>query len=104
LDPLHGRDDDGPIFPIGDVDPRLPVQVEVVGVIDPERRAVAFPADRARSALGRGETVTLAGVELFVDGGGVRARTRGGDELPAHQAFWFAWSQFHPDTLLWKGA
>ncbi|MGH9166891.1 MAG: DUF3179 domain-containing (seleno)protein, partial [Acidimicrobiia bacterium] len=32
-DPLGGRDDAGPIFPIGDVDPRLPVQEQVVGVI-----------------------------------------------------------------------
>lgn len=103
LDPLHGRDDDGPIFPIGDADPRLPVHVEVVGVIGSEGRPVAFAADRARTALARGETVTLAGVELFADGGGLRARTRDGDELPAHQAFWFAWSQFHPDTALWRG-
>ena len=39
-----------PIFPIGDVNPRLPVQVEVVGVIDPEGRPVAFRAVRARAA------------------------------------------------------
>ncbi len=31
-------------------------------------------------------------------------RTHGpdGDELAAHQSFWFAWSQFHPDTGLWS--
>ncbi len=102
-DPLRGRDDDGPIFPIGDVDPRLPVQVEVVGVIDPEGRPVAFPADRARAAVAAGDEVALAGVELVADGGGLRARSSGGEELPAHQAFWFAWSQFHPDTMLWTG-
>ena len=102
-DPLHGRDDNGPIFPIGDVDPRLPVQVEVVGVIDPEGRAVAFPADRARAVLASGDAVALAGVELVADGGGLRARSSGGAELPAHQAFWFAWSQFHPGTALWTG-
>jgi len=102
-DPLHGRDDDGPIFPIGDTDPRLPVQVEVVGVIDPEGRPVAFAADRARAALAAGDAVALAGVELVADGGGLRARSSGGEELPAHQAFWFAWSQFHPDTALWTG-
>jgi len=72
-DPLRGRDDDGPIFPIGAVDPRPPVQVEVVGVIDPEGRPVAFRADRARAALSAGDGVALAGVELFVDGGGLRA-------------------------------
>ncbi|MEN8240265.1 MAG: DUF3179 domain-containing (seleno)protein, partial [Actinomycetota bacterium] len=31
LEPLRGRDDNGPIFPIGDVDPRLPTQAQVVG-------------------------------------------------------------------------
>ncbi|MCP9486127.1 MAG: DUF3179 domain-containing protein [Gaiellaceae bacterium MAG52_C11] len=106
-DPLRGRDDDGPIFPIGDADPRLPVQVEIVGVIAPDGRPVAFRADRARAAVASGDQVVLAGVELFADGGGLRARrsngTGGGEELPAHQAFWFAWSQFHPDTALWTG-
>ncbi len=102
-DPLQGRDDNGPIFPIGDADPRLPVQVEVVGVIGPEGRPVAFRADRARAALSAGDGVALAGVELVADGGGLRARSSGGEELPAHQAFWFAWSQFHPDTALWTG-
>jgi len=106
-DPLRGRDDGGPIFPIGDADPRLPVQVEVVGVIGPEGRPVAFPAERARAALAAGDPVALAGVELYAAGGGLRARQSsgggGGEELPAHQAFWFAWSQFHPETALWTG-
>ncbi|MBT8198912.1 MAG: DUF3179 domain-containing protein, partial [Acidimicrobiia bacterium] len=35
-DPLRGRDDDGPIFPIGDVDERLPVQAQVLGVELPD--------------------------------------------------------------------
>lgn len=102
-DPLRGRDDNGPIFPIGDTDPRLPVQIEVVGVIDPDGRPVAFHADRARAALAAGDEVALAGVELFADGGGLRARSRTGEELPAHQAFWFAWSQFNLGTALWTG-
>jgi hypothetical protein len=101
-DPLRGRDDDGPIFPVGDVDPRLPVQAQVVGVIAPGRRPIAFPADEARDALAAGRTVASGGVELVADGGGMRARTRGGTELPTHQAFWFAWSQFHPQTTLWE--
>lgn len=41
------------------------------------------------------------GVEVFADGDGLRARVPGGAELAAHEAFWFAWSQFHPDTVLW---
>jgi Protein of unknown function (DUF3179) len=101
-DPLQGRDDDGPIFPIGDVDPRLPVQAQVVGVIAPGGEPVAFRAEDARDALAAGREVAAAGVELVADGGGLRARVPGGKELPAHQAFWFAWSQFHPKTALWK--
>jgi Protein of unknown function (DUF3179) len=101
LDPLGGRDDQGPIFPVGDVDPRLPVQAEVVGVVAPGREAVAFPVDQARAALADGERPAAANIEVFADGDGLRARTRGGRPLPAHQAFWFAWSQFHPGTRLW---
>jgi hypothetical protein len=104
LDPLGGRDDHGPIFPVGDVDPRLPVQAEVVGVVAPGGKAVAFPVDQARAALAAGERPAASGVEVFADGDGLRARTRGGKALPAHQAFWFAWSQFHPGTRLWAPA
>ena len=64
---------------------------------------MAFPADRARAVLASGDAVALAGVELVADGGGLRAKSSGGAELPAHQAFWFAWSQFHPGTALWTG-
>jgi len=59
-DPLRGRDDDGPIFPIGDADPRLPVQALVVGVIGPDGGPVAFPADQARAALADGAAVAAA--------------------------------------------
>ena len=104
LDPLGGRDDGGPIFPTGDVDPRLPVQEPVVGVITADGTAVAFPAGAARTALAAGREVAAAGVELYGDGGGLRARTTDGGELAAHEAFWFAWSQFHPDSELWDPA
>jgi hypothetical protein len=100
-DPLRGRDDDGPIFPIGDVDPRLPVQASVLGVIGPDGTVVAFPAEQARDALAEGRAVTLGDIELVADGGGLRARLLGGGELASHQAFWFAWSQFYPDTVVW---
>ncbi|MEO5985689.1 MAG: DUF3179 domain-containing (seleno)protein [Candidatus Limnocylindria bacterium] len=103
LDPLGGRDDDGPIFPIGQVDPRLPAQTQVLGVIGPDDRPVAFAVDQAATALAAGETVSVGGVEVHADGGGLRARTSGGSELAVHQSFWFAWSQFHPGTALWTG-
>lgn len=102
LDPLGGRDDDGPIFPVGDVDARLPVQEQVVGVELGDGSTVAFPADAARVTLGNGGTVEAAGVRLVADGGGLRAETTDGGPLASNQAFWFAWSQFHPDTILWQ--
>ena len=101
LEPLGGRDDNGPIFPIGDRDLRLPVQEQVLGVILPDATPVAFPAAQARQVLMGGGSVSLAGVELLLDGGGLRA-TYENEPIASHQAFWFAWSQFHPETLLWE--
>ena len=97
----NNRDADGPIFPIGDVDPRLPVQEDILGVITTSGQAIAFHVRSARDALGRGETVTFEDVQLVLDGGGLRARTKDGEDIGGHQAFWFAWSQFHPETALW---
>ena len=99
--PLRGRDDAGPIFPVGDVDPRLGVHDVVLGVTNADSTPVAFPVGSARLALEAGETVALAGVALQPDAGGLRAFIDGA-EIPAHEAFWFAWSQFQPKTLLWE--
>ena len=99
--PLRGRDDAGPIFPVGDVDPRLGVHDVVLGVVAANVRPVAFPVGAARLALEAGEEVALGGVALLPDAGGLRAFIDG-VEYPAHEAFWFAWSQFHPTTLLWE--
>ena len=103
LDPLQGRDDNGPIFPTGPADDRLPEQELVVGVITADGTPVAFPADEARAILSVGDEVVAAGVELVVDGGGLRAVDAAtGESVPSHEAFWFAWSQFHPTTELWQ--
>ncbi len=99
-DPLRGRDDNGPIFPVGPVDSRLAVHAKVIGVITDDGGAVAFPVDAARAALDAGRPVRAKGVRLFAEGGGFRARANGRG-VAAHQAFWFAWSQFHPSTALW---
>jgi hypothetical protein len=77
------------------------VQEPVVGVITSDGTVLAFPAEAARAALSDGDAVELEGVELYLDGG-LRARTDDGTEVAAHEAFWFAWSQFHPDTALWE--
>jgi hypothetical protein len=100
VNPLRGRDDAGPIFPVGDVDPRLGVHEVVLGVLNAEGIPVAFPVAPARLALNAGEEVSLAGVTLQPDSGGLRAVING-SEPPAHEAFWFAWSQFQPGTRLW---
>ena len=102
LDPLRGRDDDGPIFPIGDMDDTLGVHDQVFGVVLDDGTPVAFPVAAAAAALQAGGRVELAGVTLRLDGGGVRAVDSAGNEIEGHQAFWFAWSQFMPDTLLWQ--
>ena len=102
LDPLRGRDDDGPIFPVGDVDGALGVHDQVFGVVLDDGTPLAFGVAAAAAALEAGREVELAGVTLRLDGGGVRAVDSAGNEIEGHQAFWFAWSQFMPTTLLWQ--
>lgn len=102
-DPLRGRDDEGPIFPVGDVDTRLGVQDLVVGVELDDGTTIAFDRRTALAALDEGQDVIVGDVRLLRDGDGLRVvRVSDGSEIPAHQAFWFAWSQFWPDTLLWS--
>ncbi|HKX76828.1 MAG TPA: DUF3179 domain-containing (seleno)protein [Acidimicrobiia bacterium] len=99
-DPLGGRDAAGPIFPVGPVDPRLPVQAQVVGVTT-EEGPVAFPVDSIRPVIEVEGEIRWAGVVIVADGGGFRAVDEDGNQVPSHQAFWFAWSQFNPGTAVW---
>ncbi|CAN5750366.1 hypothetical protein BH23ACT5_BH23ACT5_24220 [soil metagenome] len=101
LDPLGERDADGPIFPVGERDPRLDSREPVLGVVVADV-PVAFPVAAARDALLGGAIVAAGGVEVSLESGGLVAASEG-RVVPSHQAFWFAWSQFHPDTLLWEG-
>jgi len=95
------RDANGPIFPIGQVDPRLPVQEDVLGLLTADGAPIAFHVNSAVDALERGEFIEVEGITLVLDGGGVRAVDADGSDLGGHQAFWFAWSQFYPETSLW---
>lgn len=96
-----GRDADGPIFPVGDVDPRLPVHEDVIGVIAASGTPVAFQRSQALVALRQGAEITFENVRLELAAGGIKAVDADGTDLGSHQAFWFAWSQFHPQTELW---
>lgn len=95
------RDADGPIFPVGDVDPRLPVHEDVIGIVTASGTPVAFQRSAAMAALLAGDEIAVENVRLTLDAGGIRAVDAEGRDLGSHQAFWFAWSQFHPDTALW---
>ena len=97
----RGRAANGPIFPVGDVDPRLPVQEDIIGVIAASGTPVAFQRSQAFLDLQNGREVAFENVRLQLDAGGVRAVDKNGVDLGSHQAFWFAWSQFYPDTILW---
>ena len=97
----NGRDSSGPIFPIGDVDVRLAVQEDVLGVIQENGTPLAIHVDSATAALGRGEVVEIDGIRVIRSGDGVQAIDSDGNDIVAHQAFWFAWSQFYPSTEVW---
>jgi hypothetical protein len=100
----NGRDADGPIFPIGDLDPRLAAQEEVLGVLTATGEPLAFHVPSVIAALDAGEQVATQGVQVVLEAGGVRALGEDGQDLGTHQAFWFAWSQFHKGTALWPAA
>lgn len=99
----NGRDADGPIFPVGDVDPRLSVHEDIIGVISASGTPVAFQRTAALAALRSGADVSFENITLKLDAGGVRAVDTDGSDISSHEAFWFAWSQFHEGTELWAG-
>ena len=98
----NNRDANGPIFPVGDVDPRLSVHEDIIGAITESGKPVAFQRSKAFLALQKGDRIAFENVRLELEAGGIRAvNDKDGADLGSHQAFWFAWSQFHPETALW---
>jgi len=59
FDLRNGRDANGPIFPIGDVDPRLAVHEEILGATTASGKPVAFPRALAFLALQDGQEITF---------------------------------------------
>jgi hypothetical protein len=68
-------------------------------VITPDGTPIAFPVREARLALAEGP-VEFEGMTLRLEDS-IRVYDSNGDEVVSHESFWFAWSQFHPETLLW---
>jgi len=97
----NNRDANGPIFPVGPVDPRLSVHEDIIGVLTDSGQPIAFQRSKALFALQKGDAVEFENLQLVLDGGGIKAVDKGGKPVSSHQAFWFAWSQFHPETTLW---
>ena len=74
-----------------------------MGVLLDDGTTLAFPSEQATAAFNAGDSVELEGVQLQESGDGLIAIDADtGDEVAVHEAFWFAWSQFHPDTLVWE--
>ena len=72
------------------------------GVVTASGKPVAFQRSTALVALTRGDEIGVENVRLELDAGGIKAVDVDGSDLGSHQAFWFAWSQFHPDTEIWQ--
>ena len=62
---------------------------------------VAVHVAIARATLERGEAIVIDDLTLELTGDGLRAVRTDGTDAGGHQAFWFAWSQFRPDTTVW---
>jgi hypothetical protein len=73
----------------------------VVGVIRPDGTAVAFSVDALSSAMRSRDSVEFGDIIIVQDGGGFTATLLDSTPIASHQAFWFAWSQFHPETLVY---
>jgi hypothetical protein len=96
------RADPPMVWPMGERDDRVDSTATVLGVHTEDGTTVAFPVDAARRALTDDGELTWEGISIALDGGGLSARDEGtGDPLPSHESYWFAWSQFHPDTGVW---
>ena len=77
----NNRDADGPIFPIGDVDPRLAIQEDILGGLQENGRALAFHVNLARDAIDRGEIVEFNGIRAIRSGDGIAAIDSDGNEF-----------------------
>lgn len=80
----NNRDANGPIFPVGDVDPRLTVHEHIIGVVTKAGQPVAFQRSAAMVALLNGENITFENVRLALNAGGIKAVDANGSDLGSH--------------------
>lgn len=94
-------DHDRLMFPVNQVDDRLPRKTRVIGVRSGEL-AMAYPIDTLADAPGGKLVDQFAGgpVELHADDAGVRI-VRLPDGAAAMHTFWFAWAANRPDTAVY---
>lgn len=92
------------MFPVGDVDDRLPQKDLVLGITAGDA-ATAFPLDELEKTS-RPVRARVGEQEIFVywfpDSRTAFATTLDGEKIPATMAYWFAWNAFHPDTAVWR--
>ncbi len=97
---LVARDADGPIFPVGDTDLRLPPNAEVLGIVV-DGASVAFDRSALEAALAEVGELEVDGLLVGSDAAGPVFTTDDGEVLDALSVRWFAWAQRHPETTIW---
>ena len=73
----------------------------MIGLVTASGTPVAFPRATALIALTNGDDIEFENIQLKLDAGGIRAVDNKDADLGSHEAFWFAWSQFYPQTEIW---
>ena len=101
-DQLTARDADGPIFPVGDTDLRLPPNVDVLGVEGPDG-PIALDRASLEATLADGGRLERAGFVVTTDETGPIVSTLDGEPSDALSVRWFAWAQRFPETTVWPG-
>ncbi len=74
------------------------MQERILGILHDDGTTIAFPVEAVSSMLDTDGEMRVSEITIRPDGGGFVAA--GDREIATHEAFWFAWNQFRPDTLL----
>ena len=91
-------------FPVGAIDRRYHPKERVVGVtLNGVHKAYPF-AELSRMRAPLRDQVAGRDIRVVFDAQHRTGRVLGqdGEVLPSTIAYWFAWTAFHPDTLVWR--